>query len=93
MKPGTCIQYEHCDLYFVEACIKNNFPTQAFSLQDPNRAPECDLEQCQSGDILDCYCSLDGTRVPGDMDPLQVPPMITITFNGAINSDNIDLYW
>jgi len=30
--------------------------------------------------------------VPGNIDPAQVPQMITITFNGAVNSDNIDLY-
>jgi hypothetical protein len=57
--------------------------------QDPNRAPDCDLSQCQ---LPDCFCSPDGTRVPGNIDPAQVPQMITITFNGAINSDNIDLY-
>ena len=26
------------------------------------------------------------------MEPAQVPQMITITFNGAVNSDNLDLY-
>merc|ERR1712038_1542430 len=57
--------------------------------QDPNRAPDCDLSQCQ---LPDCFCSPDGTRVPGNIDPAQVPQMITITFNGAVNSDNIDLY-
>ena len=58
-------------------------------VQDPNRAPDCDLSQCQ---LPDCFCSPDGTRVPGNIDPAQVPQMITITFNGAVNSDNIDLY-
>ena len=57
--------------------------------QDPNRAPDCDLSQCQ---LPDCFCSSDGTRVPGNIDPAQVPQMITITFNGAINTDNIDLF-
>jgi len=57
--------------------------------QDPNRAPDCDLAQCI---LPDCFCSSDGTRVPGGLDPDKVPQMITITFNGAVNSDNIDLY-
>merc|ERR1712088_1254024 len=57
--------------------------------QDPNRAPDRDLSQCQ---LPDCFCSSDGTRVPGNIDPAQVPQMITITFNGAINTDNIDLF-
>ena len=60
-----------------------------FRRQDPNRAPDCDLGQCQ---LPDCFCSPDGTRVPGNIDPAQVPQMITITFNGAVNSDNINLY-
>merc|ERR1712088_645052 len=42
--------------------------------------------------LPDCFCSPDGTRIPGNINPDQVPQMITITFNGAINSDNIDLY-
>ncbi|TRY71989.1 hypothetical protein TCAL_03956 [Tigriopus californicus] len=57
--------------------------------QDPNRAPDCDLSQCQ---LPDCFCSADGTRIPGGIDPAQVPQMITITFNGAVNSDNMDVY-
>uniref|UniRef100_A0A1B0FC31 Chitin-binding type-2 domain-containing protein n=1 Tax=Glossina morsitans morsitans TaxID=37546 RepID=A0A1B0FC31_GLOMM len=56
---------------------------------DPNRAPECDPTQCA---LPDCFCSADGTRIPGGIEPQQVPQMITITFNGAINVDNIDLY-
>ncbi|CAD6228039.1 GSCOCG00006322001-RA-CDS [Cotesia congregata] len=56
---------------------------------DPNRAPDCDPSQCQ---LPDCYCSADGTRIPGNIEVSQVPQMITITFNGAVNIDNIDLY-
>lgn len=56
---------------------------------DPNRAPECDTNQCT---IPDCFCSSDGTRIPGNIEPSQVPQMITLTFNGAVNIDNIDLY-
>ncbi|XP_011201907.1 chitin deacetylase 1 isoform X2 [Bactrocera neohumeralis] len=56
---------------------------------DPNRAPECDPTQCA---LPDCFCSADGTRIPGAIEPTQVPQMITITFNGAVNVDNIDLY-
>lgn len=56
---------------------------------DPNRAPDCDPNQCA---LPDCFCSADGTRIPGGIEPNQVPQMITITFNGAVNVDNIDLY-
>ena len=54
----------------------------AFYLID--EAPDCDLSQCL---LPDCFCSPDGTRVPGNIDPAQVPQMIAITFNGAVNSD------
>ncbi|XP_028040873.1 uncharacterized protein LOC114250954 isoform X1 [Bombyx mandarina] len=56
---------------------------------DPNRAPDCDPNQCV---LPDCFCSADGTRIPGGIEPNQVPQMVTITFNGAVNVDNIDLY-
>ncbi|KAJ8726290.1 hypothetical protein PYW07_000988 [Mythimna separata] len=56
---------------------------------DPNRAPDCDPNQCA---LPDCFCSADGTRIPGGIEVNQVPQMITITFNGAVNVDNIDLY-
>ena len=64
---------------------------------DPNRAPACDTNICK---LPDCFCSEDGTQVPGGLctvgptgsDCQNVPQMITITFNGAVNSDNLDLY-
>jgi hypothetical protein len=56
---------------------------------DPNRAPDCDPNQCV---LPDCFCSADGTRIPGGLEPSQVPQLITITFNGAVNVDNMDLY-
>ncbi|XP_026738148.1 uncharacterized protein LOC113501263 isoform X2 [Trichoplusia ni] len=56
---------------------------------DPNRAPDCDPKYCS---LPDCLCSANGTRIPGDIEVNQVPQMITITFNGAVNGDNYDLY-
>ncbi|XP_037779628.1 chitin deacetylase 1-like [Penaeus monodon] len=57
--------------------------------EDPNRAPKCDKEQCI---LPDCFCSADGTQIPGNLGLNQTPQMITITFSGAINEGNIDLY-
>lgn len=57
--------------------------------QDPNRAPPCDLSVCL---LPDCFCSADGTRIPGDFDPINVPQMITVTFDDAVNVDNMDIY-
>ncbi|KAF0290838.1 hypothetical protein FJT64_011004 [Amphibalanus amphitrite] len=56
---------------------------------DPNRAPPCDPAQCQ---LPSCFCSETGNQIPGNLTPEQVPQMIMITFNGAINNNNIDLF-
>lgn len=56
---------------------------------DPNRAPPCDPTVCV---LPDCFCSEDGTLIPGDLPPKDVPQMITITFDDAINNNNIGLY-
>jgi len=56
---------------------------------DPNRAPPCDPAICV---LPDCFCSEDGTTIPGDLPAKDVPQMITITFDDAINNNNIELY-
>jgi len=61
---------------------------------DPNSAPVCDKTLCK---LPDCFCSEDGTEVPGDLCPENdrctlVPQMVTLTFDDAINIGNIDLY-
>ncbi len=64
---------------------------------DPNRAPPCDPTICQ---LPDCFCSEDGIQVPGKLcnvgpagsDCQNIPQMIMITFDDAINNNNIDLY-
>jgi hypothetical protein len=64
---------------------------------DPNRAPICDTTICK---LPDCFCSDDGVQVPGGLcevspagtDCRNVPQMVTITFDDAINNNNIDLY-
>ena len=56
---------------------------------DPNAAPKCDPADCV---IPDCFCSADGTKVPGNLEVAQVPQMITLSFNGAVNVDNIPIY-
>lgn len=57
--------------------------------EDPNRSPPCDLSQCT---LPDCYCSADGTRIPGNLEPTNTPQMIMISFDDAVNINNIDLY-
>jgi hypothetical protein len=57
--------------------------------KDPNRAPPCDQSQCV---LPDCFCSPDGTQIPGKLEPANVPQMIMITFDDAVNNNNIDIY-
>lgn len=47
------------------------------------------MDTCQ---LPNCFCSEDGTTIPGDLNPEDVPQMVMITFNGAINNNNIDLF-
>eukprot|EP00091_Calanus_sinicus_P023314 TRINITY_DN7800_c0_g1_i1.p1 TRINITY_DN7800_c0_g1~~TRINITY_DN7800_c0_g1_i1.p1 ORF type:complete len:177 (-),score=41.18 TRINITY_DN7800_c0_g1_i1:22-552(-) len=59
---------------------------------DPNRAPACDKSICK---LPDCFCSEDGSEVPGDLCPEndrceRVPQMVMVTFDDAINNNNID---
>ena len=42
--------------------------------------------------LPDCFCSSDGTLVPSGMPPSDVPQMITITFDDAVNDENWELY-
>eukprot|EP00095_Tigriopus_kingsejongensis_P010025 maker-scaffold1048_size67263-snap-gene-0.27 protein:Tk10025 transcript:maker-scaffold1048_size67263-snap-gene-0.27-mRNA-1 annotation:"AGAP011936-PA" len=64
---------------------------------DPNRAPPCDTTICK---LPDCFCSADGQQVPGNLcevgpagaECTNVPQMVMITFDDAINNNNIDLY-
>lgn len=42
--------------------------------------------------LPDCFCSEDGTTIPGGLPAKDVPMMITITFDDAINNNNIELY-
>ena len=80
--------FEYLNIVFLNK-QKSKFVFFAAVESDPNRAPDCDPTQCV---LPDCYCSADGTRIPGNIEVSQVPQMITITFNGAVNVDNIDLY-
>jgi len=61
--------------------------------EDPNRADVCDQSECI---LPDCFCSADGTQAPGieggKLEVSNLPMMISITFNGAINGENVDVF-
>lgn len=56
---------------------------------DPNGSLSCDPRSCR---LPDCFCSRDGTRIPGDLERSQVPQMVLITFDDAVNTENWELY-
>lgn len=38
------------------------------------------------------FCSPDGTQIPGRLEPNTVPQMIMISFDDAVNNNNIEIY-
>ncbi|XP_037081664.1 chitin deacetylase 1-like isoform X2 [Pollicipes pollicipes] len=56
---------------------------------DPNGAGVCEPADCA---LPECFCSPDGTQIPGALEPAQTPQMITITFHGSVNVDNIGIF-
>nr|XP_012153782.1 PREDICTED: uncharacterized protein LOC100882646 isoform X3 [Megachile rotundata]XP_012153793.1 PREDICTED: uncharacterized protein LOC100882646 isoform X3 [Megachile rotundata] len=56
---------------------------------DPNGALTCNPKECH---LPNCWCSQDGTRIPGNLTASTVPQMITITFDDAVNAENFELF-
>jgi hypothetical protein len=52
-------------------------------------AVKCETNNC---DLPHCFCSKDGTIIPGRLDPQKTPQMILLTFDGAVNLNNIEKY-
>ncbi|PRD25414.1 UNVERIFIED_CONTAM: hypothetical protein NCL1_41002 [Trichonephila clavipes] len=63
--------------------------TEAPPTPDPHLPNECDPSACV---LPDCFCSSDGTRIPGGLEPSETPQMILLSFDGAVNSLNFDHY-
>merc|ERR1711936_936213 len=70
-------------------CVDGSDENLCDSRNDPNKADECDPSLCS---LPNCYCSVSGTDVPGGLDPQQVPQMIMLTFDDAINDNNLEIY-
>ncbi|KAL7640115.1 UNVERIFIED_CONTAM: hypothetical protein RMT77_009529 [Armadillidium vulgare] len=57
---------------------------------DPNGAVRCDSKACILAE--GCFCSIDGTLIPGNLNPEQTPQMILISFSGAVNERNFGIF-
>ena len=88
---GECLDKElFCNLQ--PDCVDGSDENACSVEEDPNRAPVCDLSQCR---LPGCFCSADGSKAPGiEGEPsgttqiTDLPMMITVTFNGAVNDEN-----
>ncbi|XP_037086439.1 chitin deacetylase 1-like [Pollicipes pollicipes] len=56
---------------------------------DPYAATACDPANCV---LPSCFCSKDGTLIPGNLDPAQTPQMIILALDGAVNGQNYNRY-
>ena len=58
---------------------------------EEDKVGECDLATCV---LPECYCSADGTVAPGgpELELKDLPQMINIAFNGAVNGENMAIY-
>lgn len=85
---GTCLSRDlFCDGH--TDCVDGSDEGWCDADNDPNAASPCDYETCV---LPDCFCSVDGTLIPGNLEVNQVPQMVIITFDDAVNSENWDLY-
>ncbi|XP_014235984.1 uncharacterized protein LOC106658498 [Trichogramma pretiosum] len=56
---------------------------------DVNGALPCDRSRCK---LPHCWCSEDGTDIPGNLTSPEIPQMITLSFEDAVNPDNFDSF-
>ncbi|XP_034947909.1 uncharacterized protein ChLD3 [Chelonus insularis] len=86
---GTCLP----NAYFCDGsidCPDGSDEGWCDGKHDGNSARFCDPEKCQ---LPNCWCSEDGKRIPGNLTASEVPQMIAITFNDAVNAENFDFYY
>lgn len=70
-------------------CLDHSDESYCDPENDPNAALRCNLSNCT---LPDCFCSADGTRIPGDIKVNETPQMIVLTFDDAVNNENWEIY-
>jgi hypothetical protein len=85
---GQCVKKElFCDEK--TDCLDGSDENLCGPRTDPNRADECDPNICR---LPDCFCSPTSTKIPGALAPEDVPQMIVLSFDDAVNSNNFDIF-
>ncbi|KAJ8683192.1 hypothetical protein QAD02_018984 [Eretmocerus hayati] len=85
---GTCLLAH----YFCDGnsdCSDGSDEVLCDPQNDTNAASPCDKNQCQ---LPQCWCSADGTEIPGNLSVHTVPQMISLTFEDAVNTENFDYF-
>jgi len=85
---GQCVKQElFCDEN--PDCLDGSDENLCGPRTDPNRADDCDPEICR---LPDCFCSPTSTKIPGNIDPQEVPQMIVLSFDDAVTTTNFPIY-
>ena len=85
---GACVRKElFCDEE--PHCADGSDENLCGPRTDPNRAEPCDPSVCR---LPDCFCSPSSTEIPAGFLPEETPQMIILSFDDAVNINNVDIY-
>ncbi|KAF5292234.1 hypothetical protein FQA39_LY14049 [Lamprigera yunnana] len=85
---GTCLP----KAYFCDGsvdCVDGSDEEHCHSTLDPNVANSCNVTTCK---LPNCFCSSKGTDIPGKLHLTEVPQMVILTFDDAVNFENWGFY-
>ncbi|KAF0291691.1 hypothetical protein FJT64_010266 [Amphibalanus amphitrite] len=80
---------KQCDFKDVAECGPITTTPGPPTTEDPYKATSCDTANCP---LPNCFCSKDGTLIPGGLDPSETPQMIILALDGAVNGQNYEHY-
>jgi len=58
-------------------------------VNESDNAGKCNTTDCV---LPNCFCSSDGTQIPGNLDPEQIPQMVIISMDDTVNANNYENY-